>query len=68
MRTDGATEPRVDILTESVWNLLGTARNPQSDSGITAKDDADGPSAQAGVDALLLARFLADPGQEESDR
>ena len=68
VRTDGATDPRADILTESVWNLLGSARNPQPDSDITAKDGADGPIVQAGVDALLLARFFADPGQEESDR
>ena len=68
VRTDGATDSRADILTESVWNLLGSARNPQPGSGITAKDSADGPIARAGVDALLLARFLANPGQEESDR
>ena len=64
--SDGA-EVRTDMLTESVWNLLGPARNPQADGpGVAAKDNANGAITQAGVDALLLARFLADPEQRKS--
>ena len=70
VRTDGGAGDRADTLTERVWNLLGRVRNPRTDAGTdaTAKTDANGAVAQAGVDALLLARFLADPGQGESDR
>ena len=70
VRTDGGAGDRADTLTERVWNLLGRVRNPRTDAGTdaTAKADANGAVAQAGVDALLLARFLADPGQGESDR
>ena len=72
VRTDGGAEARADTLTERVWSLLGRARNPRTDAGAgtdaTAKEDANGAIAQAGVDALLLARFLADPEQGESDR
>ncbi len=68
MRTDGAAEARAGVLTESVWNLLGRARNPRVDPGVAANDDGNGAIAQAGVDALLLARFLTDPEPRESDR
>ena len=80
VRTDGDAEARAgmvteraDMLTESVWNLLAAARNPRADgSAPPADDDGDvrgnGAIAQAGVDALLLARFLADPEQREPDR
>ena len=68
VRTDGTVEVRACMLTESVWNLLGPARNPRTDPGVMAKDNGDGAVAQAGVDALLFARFLADPEPRESDR
>ena len=74
VRTDGGVEARADTLTERVWSLLGRARNPRTDAGAgtdtdaTAKEDANRAIAQAGVDALLLARFLADPRQWESER
>ena len=63
---------RADTLTERVWNLMGRSRNPRTDADADTDakgtDEANGAIAQAGVDALLLARFLADPGQGESDR
>ena len=72
VRTDGAAGARAGMLTESVWSLLGPARNPRVDSSVTANDDGNvrgnGAIAQAGVDALLLARFLADPEPRESGR
>ena len=69
VRMDGGAEARADMLTESVWNLLGQARDPQADApGVAAKDNGNGAITRAGVDALLLARFLADPEQRESDR
>ena len=72
VRTDGGAGDRANTLTERVWNLLGRVRNPRTDAdaGVDATTigDTDGAIAQAGVDALLLARFLADPAQWESDR
>ena len=70
VRTDGGAGDRADTLTERVWNLLGRVRNLRTGAGagVTGPDDANGAIAQAGVDALLLARFLADPEQGESDR
>ena len=52
-RTESGAEVRADELTAPVWSMLGRAR-ALSDSGETG-------AAEAGVDALLLARFLADP-------
>ena len=64
---DGAGA-RAEELTASVWNLLLPARNSQDrDAGITADGSGMAPIAQAGVDALLLARFLADPDERESE-
>ncbi len=68
VRMDGGAEDRADTLTERVWNLLGRARNPRTDAGVTGPDEAGSAIAQVGVDALLLVRFLADPQQGESDR
>ena len=73
VRTDGGAGDRAEILTECVWNLLGRSRNPRIDAETETETDADargidgtnGVIAQAGVDALLLARFLADPRQGE---
>ena len=64
----GKVEDRADKLTKSVWNLLGPARNPHADPGVATEPAVSGAMARAGVDALLLARFLADPEQRESDR
>ena len=68
VRTDGAAETRAGVLTESVWNLLGPVRNLRTDPGVAANGDGNDAIPQAGVDALLLARFLADPEPRESDR
>ena len=68
VRTDGGVVDRADTLTERVWNLLGRVRNPGTGAGVTGPDGVNGAVEQAGVDALLLARFLADPAQAESDR
>ena len=51
-------EAHVTELADLVWKLLGPARAP----GGAVSD------TEAGVDALLLTRFLADPGHEEADR
>ena len=52
-RMESGAEVRADDLTELVWNTLGRSCAP-SDG-----DETD--AAEAGVDALLLARFLTDP-------
>ena len=48
-----------ESLTSSILSLLSPARNPRG---------VDGPAKEAGVDALLLARFLADPDDGEASR
>ena len=53
------TETRADELTDLVWKLLARARATTGEQGIQ--------NGELGVDALLLARFLADPGREEGD-
>ncbi len=73
VRTDGGAGDRADTLTEHVWNLLRRSRNPRIEAETDpdargGADGANGATAQAGVDALLLARFLADPERGESDR
>jgi len=74
VRTEGDAIGRADTLTESVWSLLERSRNPriEAETDPDAKGRADGVNgtiAQAGVDALLLARFLAGPEQQgESGR
>lgn len=67
VRTPGDTEVRAAGLTESVWNLLMPARNHQGTISVANADD-QGAVVQAGVDALLLARFLVDPDSQDSDR
>lgn len=52
-------ETRADELTDLVWAALAPSRAP------AGRTEAAG--AEAGVDALLLARFLADPDREEDD-
>ena len=68
VRADGGAEDRASQLTESVWNLLGAARNPRADPGVPTERGGSGAITQVGVDALLLARFLVDPDQRESER
>ena len=67
VRMDGGSETRTDELTADVWNLLGPAQNPNV-GDVLPNGAGNGEVTQAGVDALLLARFLADPEQRESDR
>ena len=52
-------EARADELTDLVWAALAPSRAP------AVRTEAGG--AEDGVDALLLARFLADPDREEDD-
>ena len=69
VRMNDGAQTRAKELTASVWNLLGPARNPRADhAGAAPRDSSAGAIAQAGVDAVLLARFLADPEQRVSDR
>lgn len=68
-RMDSGADARADVMTASVWNLLGPARNPQGDKLDTLPgDNENNPATEAGVDSLLLARFLADPEEQESNR
>lgn len=53
-------EARADELIAPVWSALGRSCAP-SDGGKTGV-------AEAGVDALLLARFLADPEHDGGER
>lgn len=53
---EGAAAARAEELTDAAWRLLGPSRADQDDRVL----------AEAGVDALLLARFLSDGGQEEA--
>ena len=46
-----------EVVVTSVWNLLSPARSDVEDNGTSM--------SEAGVDALLLARFVADPRREE---
>ena len=69
VRMDGDARNRGDELTEGIRYLLGPARNPSSDDANGSLSGAGNRDInQAGVDALLLARFLADPAQGESGR
>ena len=76
--TDGRAN-LAESMTDIVWNLLQPARNPPTEPGdqhvcaansLRARKGAPARAAektdetvQAGVDALLLGRFLADPEQ-----
>ncbi len=68
-RMDDGAKQRAEALTGSVVNLLAPARNPQpADSGANSSH-RDAPTVrEAGVDALLLARFLNDPEDQGTDR
>jgi len=68
-RMDGDAKQRAEALTGSVVNLLAPARNPQPADGGTNFSHRDAPVVrEAGVDALLLARFLNDPEDRGPDR
>ena len=67
VRMDDGAGARASELTAAVWNLLAPSRNPQGGDADIAVDGAGNALlSQAGVDALLLARFLADPEERES--
>ncbi len=51
---------QVDELANTVWNLLGPSRR------VEQRDFLE--MSEAGIDALLLARFLVDPESEETAR
>lgn len=60
---------RAEALTGLVVSLLAPARNPQpSDSGTNSSHRNAPTVREAGVDALLLARFLNDPEDQGADR
>jgi len=63
VRMGEGTETRTEYLndlTDRVWNLLRRSRTmPDGDA------HTDDTKTEIGIDALLLARFLADPGREE---
>ena len=63
VRTNGGGQAPARELTADVWHLLLPAPSPKRrDTGVPVDGGGGGPSsARAGVDALLLARFLADP-------
>ena len=66
-RMDGGAAARSEDLTAAVWDLLPPARNPRTGSAGRAPDsDRQGRPAEVGVDAFLLARFLADPKRLET--
>lgn len=56
-RTDSGVESRADELADLVWDALRRSRAPRD--GVAAE------TSKIGVDALLLARFLADPVQAD---
>ena len=58
---DGA-QSRARELADSIYPLLQPARNKDAEQGAVAGEDA----AQAGIDALLLARFLSHRGYDEA--
>ena len=69
VRMDDGAGARAEELTASAWNLLLPARNSQDgDADITAGGSGMAPIEQAGIDALLLARFLADRDERGPDR
>ena len=64
VRMDNGAGGHADELATKVWDLLGRSRNIRADAAnAQTRPDGDGATTQAGVDALLLARFLADPGE-----
>ena len=66
VRMDSDADARAGRMTASVWNLLGPARNTQGDKpDAVPGDNENAPVTEAGVDSLLLARFLADHEEQE---
>ena len=61
IRMDERAAKRAESLASRVVSLLSPARNPQPTEG-------GGGITEAGIDALLLARFLADPDDQETYR
>ncbi|MDE0225846.1 MAG: type III-B CRISPR-associated protein Cas10/Cmr2 [Gammaproteobacteria bacterium] len=62
-RMDDGAASRADEIVPLVWNLLMPARNGPPRPN-TASGEAGRRTTQAGIDALLLARFLANPEHE----
>ena len=60
LQMESGAEDRSSELADRVWDALGPARKE--------KVNSDSGSAEAGVDGLLLARFLANPEHEEASR
>lgn len=60
VRMAKGAEARADEMIKLVWELLRRSRAPSDDGKIEP--------AEVGIDALLLARFLATSGHEEGDR
>ncbi len=61
VRTNEDMEMQAGDLAALVWNMLKRARAPMDDENTETDED----NAEVGVDALLLARFLADTEHEE---
>ena len=75
VRMEEGAETRAAEMTDLAWKLLRRSRAPSGDDdpgigdgGNAEARDGDAEHAEAGVDALLLARFLASSGQEAADR
>ena len=68
VRMDGGAETRADELTDLVWRVLGPSR--ARGDGAETPDDAvlSDNVTEAGIDALLLARFLAGHRDEGDGR
>ena len=68
VRMGGGAEDRADELTDLVWRVLGPSR-ARGDGNGTADDAVRSAGVtEVGVDAVLLSRFLADPGNKEGAR
>ena len=59
VRMEAGAKARADEMIELAWKLLKRSRAPSK--------DGKAEHAEAGLDALLLARFLATSGHEEAD-
>ncbi|MCY4369398.1 MAG: type III-B CRISPR-associated protein Cas10/Cmr2 [bacterium] len=69
VRMESGSAERAETLADRVVSLLFRAPNTRSgDTSGRFPYDGHGRVAEAGVDALLLARFLADPDDREPDR
>ena len=58
-RMESGVEIRADELADPVWSAMGRSRS--------SAGSGEAVTAEAGVDALLLARFLADPEHDGND-